>query len=161
MPMLDLDLPDGVLGTEAERELVANLTNLLLRWEGADPRNARVRGLAWVFVNRIGAVYVAGEPVADPHYRVRVSVPQGQFDDERRAGMVSSVTEAVLDAEAGRFTRDTHRVWVFANEVPEGTWGAGGRVWRLADIAGFALGDEAAGRAYAERTLANRAPAPV
>jgi len=34
--------------------------------------------------------------------------------------------------------------------------GAAGAVWRLRDIAGFALNDHEKGRAYAERTLGSR-----
>jgi phenylpyruvate tautomerase PptA (4-oxalocrotonate tautomerase family) len=151
--MMDIDLPSGVHDERGERALLAALTDVLIRWEGADPANPRVRSLAWVFVHRGTDVYVAGAPAVAPHYRVRVSVPQGQFDDERRAGMVKAVTDAILDAEGGRYDRDAHRVWVFTIEVPDGTWGAAGTVWRLRDIAGFALNDAERGRAYAERAL--------
>jgi hypothetical protein len=48
------------------------------------------------------------------------------------------------------------RVWVFTNEVPDGTWGGGGRIVTLADIAGLVLGDPEQGRRYAEATLAAR-----
>jgi hypothetical protein len=72
---------------------------------------------------------------------VRVSVPQGQFNDERRAGMIADVTAAILDAEGGRFERNPWRVLVFPIDVPDGTWDAAGTVWRLRDIAGFGLND--------------------
>ena len=98
MPMMDIDLPDGIFDESAERALLAELTDVLLRWEGADPTNPRVRELAWIFVHRGGDVYVAGTPAVEPRYRVRVSVPQGQFDDERRAGMIAAVTESILNA---------------------------------------------------------------
>jgi phenylpyruvate tautomerase PptA (4-oxalocrotonate tautomerase family) len=93
----------------------------------------------------------AGEEPAAPHYRVIASVPEGQFDDDRRASMVAAVTEAILDAEDGRYERDPLRIWVFPNEIPDGTWGGGGRIARLADIAGLVLGDPEKGRAYAEK----------
>jgi phenylpyruvate tautomerase PptA (4-oxalocrotonate tautomerase family) len=153
MPMMDIDLPAGVHDEAGERVLLAALTDALIRWEGADPANARVQSLAWVFVHRGTDVYIAGKPATAPHYRVRVSVPQGQFDDERRAGMIAAVTDAILDAEAGRFERDPMRVWVFPTEIPEGTWGAAGQVWRLRDIAGHVFNDAEKGRAYALRTL--------
>jgi phenylpyruvate tautomerase PptA (4-oxalocrotonate tautomerase family) len=159
--MMDIDLPGDVHNEAGERALLATLTDTLIRWEGADPKNARVQGPAWIFVHRGTDVYVAGKPVTAPHYRVRVSVPQGQFDDERRAGMVAAVTDAILDAEGGRFERDPKRIWVFATEVPEGTWGGGGTIWRLRDIAGFVLNDPEKGRAYAERTLQHRQEAAV
>ena len=75
--------------------------------------------------------------------------------------MVAAVTEAILDAEDGRYDRDPLRIWVFANEIPDGTWGGGGRIARLADIAGMVLGDADKGRAYAERRLAGRRSVPA
>ncbi len=73
--------------------------------------------------------------------------------------MVAAVSEAVLDAEAGAHPRDPLRVWVFAHEVPDGTWGGGGRTARLADIACVATGDTEAGRRYAESRLGTAAVA--
>ena len=161
MPMLDAFIPEGALSEEAERVLLARLTDILIEHEGADPANPVVRSIAWVFLHRPEAVYVAGEPAGEPRYRFVASVPEGQFDDERRQGMAEAVTEAVLDAEGGARDRDPMRVWVFANEIPDGTWGAGGRIVTLADIAGFALGDAEKGREYAERRLAERRAVPA
>lgn len=156
MPMLDAFIPDGALAPEAERELLSSLTDILLRHEGADPSNALVRSIAWVFLHRPASVFVGGEPATEPRYRIVASVPEGQFDDDRRQAMVEAVTDAVLDAERGAYPRDPMRVWVFALEVPDGTWGGGGRINTLADIAGFALGDPEKGRQYAEQRLAER-----
>jgi phenylpyruvate tautomerase PptA (4-oxalocrotonate tautomerase family) len=156
MPMLDAFIPDQALAPDAERQLLSNLTDILLRHEGADPSNPTVRSIAWVFLHRPASVFVAGEPATEPRYRIVASVPEGQFDDERRQAMVEAVTEAVLDAERGAYPRDPMRVWVFAREVPDGTWGGGGRINTLADIAGFALGDPEQGRQYAKQRLAER-----
>ena len=123
--MMDIDLPAGVFDESAERALLYTLTDTLLRWEGADPTDPRMQAIAWIFVHRSTAVYVGGKPAQAPHYRVRVSVPQGQFNDKRRAGMIDAVTTAILDAEGGRYERDPQRVWVFPIDVPEGTWGRG------------------------------------
>jgi phenylpyruvate tautomerase PptA (4-oxalocrotonate tautomerase family) len=154
MPMLDAYIPQGALDPDAERALLATLTDVLLHWEGADPTNEVARSIAWVYLHRPAAVFVGGAPADEPRYRFVVSVPEGQFDDERRAGMVAAVTEAVLDAEPPGRTRDATRVWVFANQVPDGTWGGAGQIFRLADIATLVTGDPDAGRAHAERRLA-------
>ena len=156
MPMLDAYIPEGALPAEAEKELLSNLTDILLRHEGADPSDPTARSIAWVFLHRTEAVFVAGEPSSEPHYRIVASVPEGQFDDERRQAMVEAVTEAVLDAENGAYDRNPMRVWVFPTEIPDGTWGAAGRIFRLSDIAGFVIGDQEKGRAYAEKRLAER-----
>jgi phenylpyruvate tautomerase PptA (4-oxalocrotonate tautomerase family) len=165
MPMLDVYIPQAALPAEAEQRLLAQLTDILIRNEGADPTNPVVRSIAWVFVHRPQSVFVAGKPAPDPRYRVVATVPEGQFDAERRRSMVKEVTEAVLDAEQGAYPRDPARVWVFPTEIPDGQWGAAGRINTLADIAGFALGDAEKGRRYAERRLAEvrgtAAPAPA
>jgi phenylpyruvate tautomerase PptA (4-oxalocrotonate tautomerase family) len=162
MPMLDAYIPEGALSPAAEAKLMARLTDLLIEHEGADPRNETVRSIAWVFKHRVD-VFVAGAPADAPHYRFVASVPQGQFNAERRQAIVQAITEAVLDAEDGAHPRDPMRVWVFPTEIPEGTWGGAGRIVTLADIAGLAMGDAQKGREYAERVLAQRGrePAPV
>jgi phenylpyruvate tautomerase PptA (4-oxalocrotonate tautomerase family) len=162
MPMLDAYIPAGALSPAAEEKLLAELTNILLINEGADPSNPQVREIAWLFVHRPEAVFVAGALASAPRYRFVASVPEGQYDDERRQAMVHDVTEAVLDAEQGAYDRDPMRVWVFTPEIPEGTWGGGGQIVGLADIATFATGDPEQGRQYAERRLAKRhAAVPV
>jgi len=161
MPMLDAYIPDGALTPQAERDLLAKLTDLLLEHEGADPSNEAARSLAWVFLHRPADVFVAGEPSREPRYRFITSVPEGQFTPERRGAMVKTITNAVLDAEGGAFPRDPERVWVFTPEIPEGTWGGAGQIATLADIAGRVIGDPELGRRYAEATLAARGGEPV
>jgi phenylpyruvate tautomerase PptA (4-oxalocrotonate tautomerase family) len=156
MPMLDAYIPSGALAPEAEKTLLSQLTDLLIKHEGADPGNENVRSIAWVFLHRPETVFVGGSEAAEPRYRFITSVPEGQFDPERREAMVETITSAVLDAEAGAYDRDPSRVWVFTPEVPDGTWGGAGRIVTLADIATFATGDPEAGRRYAEERLRGR-----
>ncbi|HEY4997122.1 MAG TPA: tautomerase family protein [Solirubrobacteraceae bacterium] len=159
--MLDAHIPAGALSETAEQKLLAELTDILIVNEGADPTNPQVRSIAWLFVHRPESVYVAGSPAEAPRYRFVASVPEGQYDAERRQAMAESITAAVLDAEDGRYERDPSRVWVFTPEVPDGTWGAAGRIVTLADIAGFASGDLERGRNYAEERLAGRRAAAL
>ncbi len=156
MPQLDVTIPAGALAPEAEQALLAELTDILLVHEGADPANARARAIAWVWLHRPEAVFVGGEPAAAPRYRVVASVPEGQFDDGRRAAMVEAVTAAVLRAEglAEPGPRDLARVWVFCREVPDGTWGGAGQIVRLADIYESVTGDRAGAERYAARRIA-------
>jgi phenylpyruvate tautomerase PptA (4-oxalocrotonate tautomerase family) len=156
MPMLDITIPENALSPQAETALLGQLTDLLLQHEGVDPKTPAARLLAKVFVHRPARLFVAGEPASEPHYRVVASVPEGQYDDGRRSAMVAAVTQAILDAEEGARPRDPMRVWVFANEIPEGTWGGNGHIHGLAEITGFVVGDAEKGRKYAERRLAAR-----
>jgi phenylpyruvate tautomerase PptA (4-oxalocrotonate tautomerase family) len=161
MPMLDAYIPAGALTPQAEEKLMAQLTDALLINEGADPANERTRSIAWLFVHRPEEVYVAGSRASAPRYRFIASVPEGQYEPERRSAMVRDITEAVLEAEQGAHDRDPSRVWVFTPEIPDGTWGGGGQVVTLADIVGFATGDAELGRRYAEQRLAQRRQAAV
>ncbi len=159
MPMIDAYIPEGVLEQDHERRLIDKLTTTLLRWEGADPKDERVRNhvqsIIWVFLHR-PKVFVGGdEMVSDaPRYKIVVSLPEGQFDRESRAGLVAEITNHVLDAEPSGRDRNPFRVWVFCNEIPEGAWGSGGRIFGLADISSFVFGDNEAGRAHAKKRLA-------
>jgi phenylpyruvate tautomerase PptA (4-oxalocrotonate tautomerase family) len=126
MPMLDAYIPEGALSPEAERQLLGELTDLLLRHEGADPSDERTRSIAWVFVHR-PQVYVAGAPAQAPVYRFVCQVPEGQYNDERRAAVTEEMTRALAKAEGGSWPNPEDRVWVFTSEVPDGTWGAQGR----------------------------------
>jgi phenylpyruvate tautomerase PptA (4-oxalocrotonate tautomerase family) len=153
MPMLDAYIPEGALDPDAERKLLGKCTDLLIEHEGADPTNEAVRSIAWVFVHR-HEMYVGGEPANEPRYRFVCQVPEGQYNAERRAAVTKAMTEALVEAEGGKWPHPEARVWVFTHEVPEGTWGGLGRVVGLADIAEFATGAD--GRAYGERIIAER-----
>ena len=155
MPNLDAYIPKGALSPDAERALIARLTDIVLRHEGADPANPLVRSIAWVSVHRPEEVYVGGEPVTGaPRSRFYAAAPEGQFTDDRRRAMVSDITTAVLDAEEGEHPRDPQRVWVLTPDIKEGTWGAAGQIVRLADILTFAVGDPEVGRKLANKALA-------
>jgi phenylpyruvate tautomerase PptA (4-oxalocrotonate tautomerase family) len=154
MPMCDAYIPEGALSPTAERQLLGRITNLLLEHEGVHPTNERARALTWVFVHR-HEMYVAGTPAQAPHYRFVCQVPEGQYNDERRAAVTAGMTQAVVEAEAGSWPDPERRVWVFTNEVKDGTWGGlGGRIVRLPDIAELVLGSK--GREAAEQVLAAR-----
>ena len=100
MPILDAYIPEGALSPSAERSLLAKIADLLLAHEGVDPRNERARPLAWVFVHR-PQVYVASVSPKSPRYRFICQVPEGQYDDERRAAVTAAMTQAVAEAEGG------------------------------------------------------------
>lgn len=159
MPFLDAYIPEGALSAEAERKLLARITDLLIEHEGVDPNNEVARHMAWVFVHR-PEVYVAGNPPSSPRYRFICQVPEGQYNAERRAAVTAAITEAVEGAENGAWPHPEHRVAVFTCEVPEGWWGGGGRILRLADIYELAWpthpGMEGEPRETAEQVLAER-----
>ena len=156
MPMLDVTIPEGALSPEAEDSLLSELTDILIREEGADPTNELTRSIAWVFLHRPAKLFVAGKAADKPRYRVVASAPEGQWDEERRPSLVKAVTAAVLRAEGvtDPTPEDAGRVWVFPYDVPDGTWGGAGGIARLRDIAGLVTGDPEKAASYADRRIA-------
>jgi phenylpyruvate tautomerase PptA (4-oxalocrotonate tautomerase family) len=143
MPMIDLTLPEGTLSAESKKELMTQLTTILLKWEGA-PDTPQAKSIAWVYAHEVkaGAMTVGGTPPESPRYRVITTVPQGSLNDERKKGLVEEVTRAVLEAEGADWNADNRlRVWCIIQEVPDGNWGGGGRIYRLRDIARFVGAD--------------------
>lgn len=152
MPMLDVYVPDGALQPEAEAALANQITEILIRHEGFDPADPVARSISWVFLHRPATVYVGGAPADAPRYKIVASVPEGQLDERKRAGVIAEATEAILDAENGAWPRDAGRVWVFPTEVPEGHWGGRGQITPLAAILSRLTGQET----EQARTLAAR-----
>jgi phenylpyruvate tautomerase PptA (4-oxalocrotonate tautomerase family) len=135
--MIDLTLPKGALSEEAKAKLLKRLTTTVAKWEGVaeDPRALQT---IWAFLDErdTGAMTVGGEPIDAPRYRVRVTLAAGALDDQRKAGLVAEATQAVLEAEgAADEPINSMRVWCHIHELPDGNWGAVGRIWRLRDIA--------------------------
>lgn len=153
MPMLDAYIPEGALSPSAERELLGKITDLLLEHEGVDPTNERARAIAWISVHR-HQMYVAGAPAEVPYYRFICQVPEGQYNDRRRAAVTAGITQAVVEAEEGAWPDPERRVCIFTHEVKDGTWGGAGMILRLPDIYQFVFGGD--GREAAEQVLAAR-----
>jgi len=154
MPMIDAFIPENALTPQAEQELFRNVTDLVIKHEIGDPANEQARNASWIFVHR-PRVFVAGSPATASCYRFIVSVPEGQFDEERRQAITAEITEAVAKAEKRPLEEVKGRVWVITTEIPDGTWGARGRVVRLPDILSSLLGER--GREVALERLGRRA----
>jgi phenylpyruvate tautomerase PptA (4-oxalocrotonate tautomerase family) len=140
MPMIDAVIPEGALKPEAEERLLSELTDILLKHEGFDPANQRARNVTVTFLHRPAAVYVAGVRSPLPRYRIVPTVPEGQYTDAARQGLVRDVTEAVVRAEGGKFEEVSPRVWVFPTEVPDGRWGSRGAIQPITNIMAYILG---------------------
>lgn len=152
MPMVDAFILEGALAPEAEAKLMSELTDILIRHEGLDPSNERIRDVTWIFVHRPAKVYRAGKRAAAPIYRITPTVPEGQYSGEARASLVKEVTEAIARAERVNVKEVGGRVWVFPTEIFDGGWGSRGAVQRLPDIMEYFGGPEY--RAMGEKRLA-------
>ncbi|MEW2355715.1 hypothetical protein [Spirillospora sp. NPDC029432] len=148
MPFVEVFAPRGALdgerGTRAKERLVAEV----MAAEGA-PDTPAARDISWLVVTEPDDWFVGGRPLpADepPRYLVRVSVPAGSLDDGKRRDMIERVTRVLADADedAGR-VYSAPVAWVHLVEIPDGNWGAMGRVFRLPDIIEHVAGAPAAG----------------
>jgi phenylpyruvate tautomerase PptA (4-oxalocrotonate tautomerase family) len=140
MPFVELFAPKGALDTERGRRAKSALVSEVMRAEGA-PDTQTARDISWLVVTEPDAWFVGGEPAGDgpPRFVVRVSVPAGSLDEDKRLDLIQRVTRVLADAEdEPDRLYETPAVWVHINEVPEGNWGAFGRVVRLSDIIAFA-----------------------
>jgi phenylpyruvate tautomerase PptA (4-oxalocrotonate tautomerase family) len=154
MPMIDALWPEDALTPEAEARLVKELTDILIKAEGYDPSNKIAQGVTVFHLHRPAAVFVGGERSKAARYRVIPSAPEGQYTDESRAALVKAVTEAVARAENRPYEEVSPRVWVFPTEIPDGTWGSRGGIFRLPAIHALLAGE--AERSVGEERLARR-----
>ncbi|WUH99304.1 tautomerase family protein [Spirillospora sp. NBC_00431] len=140
MPFVELFVPKGSLDQESREKVGGRLVSEVMIAEGA-PDTEAARAISWLVVNEIDAWFIGGRqlPAGEkPRYVVRVGVPAGSLNDDKRADIVRRVTQVLADADAKpeRFTQAT-AAWVHINEIPEGNWGASGEIVRLKDIAAF------------------------
>ncbi|WP_205694001.1 tautomerase family protein [Catellatospora methionotrophica] len=134
--MIQLTAPAGALTPTGRDTIQKTLAAVLLRWEGA-PDNALFRSLAWTYLHELPAGAQTTAEDDAPRFRVEITVPVGALSERRKSGLVGEITTAVLDA-AGLTEADALRVWVLIHEQPDGTWGAGGKIVRYADLVALA-----------------------
>lgn len=141
MPQIELTVPAGALGASVAATIKKDLAAVLLKWEGA-PDTEFFRSIAWAYLHELpeGAQITAAD--AEPRFRVDVRVPEGALDEDRKAGLVTEVTELVMTA-AALPAEQALRVWVLIHEQPDGTWGAGGQIIRYSDLVALAKGERA------------------
>jgi phenylpyruvate tautomerase PptA (4-oxalocrotonate tautomerase family) len=151
--MIDAYIPLGALTDEAEKALLKDVSDMVVRHEirrTVDIANPsaeveaslkRASSIAWTFVHR-PEMYVAGVQPNMPYYKFHITVPESQNDDTFRAASVRDITAAVATAEDGKWPHPEFRVWVFTSEMPDGSWGGVGQIIRLGDILSFVLGQD-------------------
>ncbi|MGK8464127.1 tautomerase family protein [Nocardia cyriacigeorgica] len=137
MPFVELFVPKGSLDPEQREKIGSRLVSEVMIAEGA-PDTEVARSISWLVVNEIDAWFVGGRQLPaeeKPKYVVRVGVPAGTMNDDKRRDIVRRVNAVLADADddPARFTQAS-TAWVHINEVPEGNWGARGEIVRTEDI---------------------------
>ncbi|WP_327584467.1 tautomerase family protein [Nonomuraea sp. NBC_00507] len=142
MPFVEVFVPRGSLREDQRARLSEELVAEVMHVEGA-PDTAAARSISWLVFQDVDAWSVGGRPVTadEPaRYVVRVSVPAGSLDDDKRAEMMRRVTAvlAKADDDPDRLSSEPS-AWVHIVEIPDGNWGVFGRVVRLPDIINFVI----------------------
>jgi phenylpyruvate tautomerase PptA (4-oxalocrotonate tautomerase family) len=127
---------------DRRQRLGQRLVHEVMRAEGA-PDTPEARSISWLLVHDIDEWWIGDAPwssAGGTRYVVRVGVPAGSLDDAKRQDMIERVTRVLADTEDDpeRLRREPV-AWIHIDEIPEGNWGALGRVVRFADIASFVV----------------------
>jgi phenylpyruvate tautomerase PptA (4-oxalocrotonate tautomerase family) len=149
MPMIELTTTKGALDDSAKQRLAAELSTIALEVEAAPLARfgdtAHMQALAWCFINEQD-VFVGGQSIAKPIYRVIVTIPEGApgvfgpLAGRGRETLVKRVTAAVLAAEGSEETMvEAHRVWVQLRQITDGHWAGFGEVLTVSDLAAYAM----------------------
>ncbi|WP_031469320.1 hypothetical protein [Sciscionella sediminilitoris] len=138
MPFVELFAPKGSLDEDRRTRIGEDLVAEVMRAEGA-PDTEAARSISWLTITEIDDWFVGGTrtaPGEPPRFVVKVSVPAGSMNEAKRTDIVERVTKVLADSDPDprRFYERDSGAWVHIYEIPEGNWGAFGRVVRIGDI---------------------------
>jgi phenylpyruvate tautomerase PptA (4-oxalocrotonate tautomerase family) len=136
MPWINLTLRKGALPKDAQHDVMAKLTEVLMWWEKV-PDTPRARSImkGWVYEVAEDADYNAGSPVHEkPFYFIEIRIPINRLDLLAKQGLIRDFTKVMLAAEGTDDTpADARRVWVTILELKSEDWGIGGHTDWLRD----------------------------
>jgi phenylpyruvate tautomerase PptA (4-oxalocrotonate tautomerase family) len=134
VPLIQVGAPQGDLDKSQQDALMSQLSNSVLKAEGATLESAGAQSLVWAHFNEKpqGTYYVGGAPLKKPRFRIAVTTPQGALNDETRKSLVAEIGRIVDDIVGPRDGRLNH--WAMLYEVTDGGWAGAGHVFRLGDI---------------------------
>ncbi len=133
MPIIDVDLPEGVIPAARREQLAHDLGRALLAAEGLPARGPILASMT-VYLHSVprGDVYTLAGADTPPPVRVRLTTAAGSLDADAQGQVVRDVTRIV--AEAAEDPSLTGRTFVLHSEVAEGGWGARGTAMGRADF---------------------------
>jgi phenylpyruvate tautomerase PptA (4-oxalocrotonate tautomerase family) len=134
VPLIQVDAPQGDLDKSQQDALMSQLSNAVLKAEGAPLESAGAQSLVWAHFNEKpkGTFYVGGTRLEKPPFRVAVTTPQGALNDETRTSLVAEIGRIVDDIVGPYESRLNH--WAMLYEVSDGGWAGAGQIFRLGDI---------------------------
>ncbi|MFV3307903.1 tautomerase family protein [Pseudomonas sp. NY15181] len=136
MPNILIKVPTGAFSEQQRERLLKRVSETAIAHEymGNDPRQ---RSLCWVLIEEVRAAdWLCGG--VNPHAQVipcivMVKVPAGVLDERMREDYVLGLHQAIehcKEPDDGRMLMTSIQLM----DIADGTWGANGSLWHLADF---------------------------
>jgi phenylpyruvate tautomerase PptA (4-oxalocrotonate tautomerase family) len=137
VPLIEMFVPEATLDARQKAGLHRLVGRQVTEVEGGSGDSDIERAITWTFVTECsGASWaVGGEPVTSDgvvRFFVRVSVPHGSMNDEKRTALAARVNAAI--AEAVGWTPGPLDMICVIDEIPPNAWSGGGIVANWPDI---------------------------
>lgn len=141
MPMVEVTMLKSALTPEQKEKLTERLTHVLLMIEGGTD-NPAGRAIAWTFFREIdpddwaiGGKFDGTYEAPGGRFLFSITVPEASLSPDRRP-LIIEATNAALMETLGLEAEDRlgMSAWVHIHEIPEGHWGAAGKVFGVEQI---------------------------
>ena len=134
MPLIQVSAPQGALKQSDQDTLMSRISNAVLKAETAPIEDEGAQSLVWAYYDEKPktSVYIGGENIPQPPFRIAVTTPQGALVEATRVSLVAEIGQ-IIDEIVGPY-KDRLNHWTMLYEVDEGSWGGGGQVFPLAGI---------------------------
>jgi phenylpyruvate tautomerase PptA (4-oxalocrotonate tautomerase family) len=134
MPLIQISAAKDSLNKSDQNRLVTELSNAVLRAEGASIADPAAQALVWTYYHEHekAAIYIGGENIDEPPLRIAINTPEGALSESARKTLVKeigSLVDELLGSFEGRLNH-----WAMLYEVNEGSWAGAGQVFPLAGI---------------------------
>ncbi len=134
MPLIHVTATQGTLDKKDQDTLMSQLSNAVLKSEGANISDPAAQSLVWAhFIEQPkGAIYVGGENLDKSPLCISVTTPEGALSDGSRKTLVAEIG-AIVDDILGQYEGRLNH-WALLYEVNDGSWGGAGSIFHLNDI---------------------------
>ena len=134
MPLIQVSAPQDTLNTREQDALMSRLSNAVLKAENAPVDDSGAQSLVWAYYEEKpkASIYVGGENLEEPPFRIAVTTPYGALVESTRESLVKEIG-AIVDDIVGPFEGRLNH-WAMLYEIDEGSWAGGGQVFPLAGI---------------------------
>lgn len=136
MPILNLTVPENSFDAAQKARLLENLTVAAMTAEGL-PDTPAARMLTWVLLHEVKPENwaIGGKTGQSFKSLVRVTVPQGGLSEERKQQMAATVFQVLSESLNDKI--NALETIIVLDEIPDGNFSAGGKTFRLREIASF------------------------